>query len=101
MRQKLAIALALLRDVQLLLMDEPDSGLDPDAEAQLADLIRQMREQGRTIVMVSHDLDAVSSLADRFAFLSGGRVTREGRDLATLGLDVASLRALYSRRTET
>lgn len=101
MRQKLAIALALLRDVQLLLMDEPDSGLDPEAEAQLAGLIRQMREQGRTIVMVSHDLDAVSRLADRFAFLSGGRVMREGRDLATLGLDVASLRALYARRAGT
>ena len=100
MRQRVAIALAMLRDVRLLLMDEPDSGLDPEAEAQLAASIRGMREEGRTVVLVSHDLHAVSDLADRFAFLSAGRVARESRDAAALGLDIAALRALYARRPE-
>jgi ABC-2 type transport system ATP-binding protein len=98
MRQKLVLALAVLRDVRLLLMDEPGSGLDPDADAQLAALIARMRADGRSVVLVSHDLEAVTALADRFVFLAHGRIAREGRDLLALGLDVAALRALYSRR---
>lgn len=100
MRQKLVLALASLRDVRLLLMDEPGSGLDPEADAQLASSIGRMREEGRCVVMVSHDLEAVTALADRFAFLSGGKVIREGRDLPGLGLDATALRALYARRGE-
>jgi ABC-2 type transport system ATP-binding protein len=98
MRQKLVLALALLRDVGLVLMDEPGSGLDPDADAQLAEAIKRMRADGRSVVLVSHDLEAVTQLADRFVFLAHGRIVQEGRDLAGLGLDVASLRRLYARR---
>jgi ABC-2 type transport system ATP-binding protein len=98
MRQKLVLALAELRDVKLVLMDEPGSGLDPDADAQLALRIAAMRADGRGIVLVSHDPEAVVALADRFVFLAGGRVVREGDDPTSLGLDAAELRALYARR---
>jgi ABC-2 type transport system ATP-binding protein len=98
MRQKLVLALAMLRDVGLVLMDEPGSGLDPDADAQLAEAIVRLRSEGRSVVLVSHDLEAVTHLADRFVFLAHGRIVREGADLAALGLDVAALRSLYSRR---
>jgi ABC-2 type transport system ATP-binding protein len=97
MRQKLVLALALLRDVQLLLMDEPGSGLDPDADAQLASLIAKMRDEGRSVVLVSHDLQAVSALADRYVFLAAGGIARQGRDLSEVGRDLAALHALYAR----
>jgi ABC-2 type transport system ATP-binding protein len=100
MRQKLMLALALLRDVRLLLMDEPGSGLDPDADAQLAGLIATMRADGRSVVLVSHDLEAVTALADRYVFLAGGGIVREGRDLSEVRQDAAALRALYARRVQ-
>ncbi len=99
MRQKLVLALALLRDVRLLLMDEPGSGLDPDADAQLAALIAGMRADGRSVVLVSHDLEAITALADRYVFLAAGEIVRQGRDLSEVGRDIAALRALYARRT--
>ena len=100
MRQKLVLALALLRDVRLLLMDEPGSGLDPDADAQLAALIAGMRADGRSVVLVSHDLETVSALADRYVFLAAGEIVRQGHDVSEIGRDIAALRALYARRVE-
>lgn len=100
MRQKLLIALALLREAPLLLLDEPASGLDPDATDQLAALLSRLRDAGRAILMVSHDLEATSAIADRYVFLAKGRVLREGDDLATLGADAAALRGLYARRAD-
>jgi ABC-2 type transport system ATP-binding protein len=100
MRQKLLIALALLREAPLLLLDEPASGLDPDATDQLAVLLSRMRDAGRAILMVSHDLEATSAIADRYVFLAKGRVLRKGDDLAALGADAAALRGLYARRAD-
>jgi ABC-2 type transport system ATP-binding protein len=100
MRQKLLIALALLREAPLLLLDEPASGLDPDATDQLAALLSRLRDAGRAILMVSHDLEATSAIADRYLFLAKGRVLREGDDLAALGADAAALRGLYARRAD-
>ncbi len=100
MRQKLLIALALLREAPLLLLDEPASGLDPEATDQLATVLTRLRDAGKAILMVSHDLGATSAIADRYVFLAKGRVLREGRDLASLGTDAAALRALYARRAD-
>ncbi len=100
MRQKLLIALALLREAPLLLLDEPASGLDPEATGQLAVLLGRLRDAGKAILMVSHDLEATSAVADRYVFLAKGRVLREGRDLSSLGADAAALRALYARRAD-
>jgi ABC-2 type transport system ATP-binding protein len=74
MRQKLVIALALARDMPLLLLDEPSSGLDPAATAELHRLLRSLKLQGMTIIMVTHDLLAVSEIADAFCFIKQGQV---------------------------
>lgn len=100
MRQKVLIALALLREAPLLLLDEPASGLDPEATDQLAALLARLRDAGKAILMVSHDLEATSAIADRYLFLARGRVLHEGSDLGALGADASALRALYARRAD-
>ena len=97
MRQKLLIALAVLREAPLLLLDEPASGLDPEATDQLAALLARLRDTGRAILMVSHDLEITRGIADRYIFLAKGRVLREGRDLASPD---AMLHGLYAQRTD-
>ncbi len=74
MQQRLAIARALLHDPDLLLLDEPYTGLDQDAAAILDGLLRQIAAQGRTVVMTTHDLGRVAALATRFDVLARGRI---------------------------
>ncbi len=74
MQQRLAIARALLHDPEVLLLDEPYTGLDQDASAMLDSVLRQVAAQGRTVVMTSHDLSRAAALATRFAVLSRGRI---------------------------
>ncbi|TBW59503.1 ATP-binding cassette domain-containing protein [Marinobacter halodurans] len=69
-RQRVAVARALLRGTPLLLLDEPFTGLDPDTRQILRQLIRDQREQGAVIVLVSHDASDVESLADRHLVLT-------------------------------
>jgi ABC-2 type transport system ATP-binding protein len=74
-RQRLALALALLHDPELLLLDEPTAGIDPEAEQGILDLLRELREtRGLSIWMVTHHVHAIGGLADRTAVVSGGRV---------------------------
>lgn len=77
MRQKVAIALALLRDTPILLLDEPTSGLDPVAIDEFNELIRQLAEQGRTVVMVTHDVYGACQVARRVALLRRGKLVGE------------------------
>lgn len=79
MRQKLLLALADLRGSELVLLDEPSSGLDPGATADLGDRLRRWRDAGKAVLMVSHDLAAVGEVADRWLWLDGGRSIREGK----------------------
>jgi len=74
MQQRLAIARAILHDPEVLLMDEPYTGLDQDASAMLDDVLREVASQGRTVVMTSHDLSRVATLASRFDVLARGRI---------------------------
>jgi ABC-2 type transport system ATP-binding protein len=67
MRQKLAIARALLHEPQILFLDEPTSGLDPEAARLVRDFITELRMQGRTIFMCTHNLDEADRLCDRIA----------------------------------
>lgn len=93
MRQKVAIALALLRDAPLLLLDEPTSGLDPRATADFTALLQTMREKGRAILMVTHDLLGAADCADRIGFLDAGRLV----EIVTVaeGVDVMALHRRY------
>ncbi len=72
--QRCAIARALVHEPEMLLFDEPFSGLDPLAAARLADMLRAAHEAGRTVVMTSHDLRRGIELADRVAVLRRGRL---------------------------
>jgi ABC-2 type transport system ATP-binding protein len=70
MRQKLAIARALLHEPNVLFLDEPTSGLDPQAARLIRQFISSLREEGRTIVMCTHNLDEADRLCDRIAVFS-------------------------------
>ncbi|HBX70038.1 MAG TPA: multidrug ABC transporter ATP-binding protein [Chloroflexi bacterium] len=67
MRQKLAIARALLHEPKVLFLDEPTSGLDPEAALLVRQFIAELREEGRTIVLCTHNLDEADRLCDRIA----------------------------------
>lgn len=71
MRQKLAIARALLHEPKVLFLDEPTSGLDPEAARLVRQFIAELREAGRTIVLCTHNLDEADRLCDRIAVFKG------------------------------
>lgn len=74
MRQKVAIALAVLRDAPVLLLDEPTSGLDPVAIDEFNRLIRRLASEGRTILMVTHDVYGACQVADHIGLLRHGEL---------------------------
>jgi ABC-2 type transport system ATP-binding protein len=74
MRQKVAIALALLRDTPILLLDEPTSGLDPIAIDEFNALVRSLADEGRAILMVTHDVYGACQVADRIGLLRHGQL---------------------------
>lgn len=81
MRQRLVIARALLNRPQVLLLDEPASGLDPRAAEDLHDQVRRLRAAGHTIVLTTHDMIEADALSDRIAVIDHGRVVAEGRPI--------------------
>ena len=112
-KQRLALACAIVGDPELLFLDEPTTGLDPQSRRQLWDLIVELRASGRSIVLTTHYMDEAEKLCDQVAIVDHGKVIALGspRELiASLGaehvveftspdaapdaLDVASLRAL-------
>jgi heme exporter protein A len=74
MQQRLAIGRAVLHDPEVMLLDEPHTGLDQDACDMLDTVLRTVAARGRTLVMTSHDLSRVSDLASRFDVLTRGRI---------------------------
>jgi heme exporter protein A len=75
MQQRLAIGRAVLHDPEVMLFDEPHTGLDQDACQMLDTVLREVAARGRTVVMTSHDLARVGDLASRFDILSRGVIT--------------------------
>jgi ABC-2 type transport system ATP-binding protein len=71
MRQKLAIARALLHEPDVLFLDEPTSGLDPQASRLVREFIEELRGEGRTIILTTHNLEEADRLCDRVAVISG------------------------------
>lgn len=97
MRQKVAIALALARDVPVLLLDEPTSGLDPRAVLEFNRLLDAAREREVAVLMVTHDLVSAVDIADRIGFLSEGKIEEE-QTASTAGPRF-DLNALHDRYT--
>ncbi|HZO18504.1 MAG TPA: ABC transporter ATP-binding protein [Gemmatimonadaceae bacterium] len=77
-KQRLALACALVGDPQLLFLDEPTTGLDPQARRQLWDLIGDLRAGGRTIVLTTHYMEEAERLCDRVAIVDHGRAIALG-----------------------
>jgi ABC-2 type transport system ATP-binding protein len=77
MRQKVAIALAILRDTDILLLDEPTSGLDPAAIDEFHALVRGLADAGKAILMVTHDVYGACQVADRIGLLRGGQLVNQ------------------------
>ncbi|HEY6749373.1 MAG TPA: ABC transporter ATP-binding protein [Mycobacteriales bacterium] len=78
MRQRLGLAFALLGNPQVLLLDEPANGLDPEGIRWLRGFLRALADEGRTVLVSSHLLTEVQLMADRVVILSQGRLVREG-----------------------
>ncbi|MET0788576.1 MAG: ABC transporter ATP-binding protein [Cellulomonas sp.] len=77
-RQKVALVAALAADVELLLLDEPTSGLDPLMEATFQECVREMRAEGRTVLLSSHILAEAEALCDRVSIIRNGRIVQAG-----------------------
>jgi len=77
-RQRLFLALALVNDPSLIVLDEPTAGLDPGSRRGLHDMIRAMRASGRTVILSTHDLGEAESLCDRVGILDSGRLAAVG-----------------------
>jgi len=77
-KQRLAVACALVGDPQLLFLDEPTTGLDPQSRRQLWDILRVFRSRGRTILLTTHYMDEAERLCDRVAIVDHGKVIALG-----------------------
>lgn len=98
MAQRLSIARALIQDPPLLLLDEPFTGLDRRAGDRLSERLRGLRDEGRAVVLVTHDLSRASEIADAGVILLSGRVVHraEAADLERNALETAYAEVLDS-----
>jgi ABC-type multidrug transport system ATPase subunit len=78
MRQRLGVAAALLKDPELLILDEPTNGLDPAGMADMRDFIRSLGQGGRTVMLSSHLMGEVEQVTDRVGVISDGSLVAEG-----------------------
>ncbi|MBT4483610.1 MAG: ABC transporter ATP-binding protein [Candidatus Latescibacteria bacterium] len=74
MRQKLGITIAIIKDAPNILLDEPTSGLDPKAAAEFIKILKGLREQGKSILMCTHDIFRAKDIADRVGIMKEGRL---------------------------
>jgi ABC-2 type transport system ATP-binding protein len=99
MRRRLDVAIGMVHRPGLLFLDEPTTGLDPQARARLWDEVRRLRETGTTVFLTTHYLDEADALCDRLAIIDQGRIVAEGTatelkraiagDVLTIGVDGA------------
>jgi ABC-2 type transport system ATP-binding protein len=92
MRQKLGLAIALLRDTPVIIMDEPTSGLDPKAANDLINLILDLKKMGKTMLISTHDIHRVKEIADRVGIMRQGKLIAEKRQGE---FDTRGLQELY------
>lgn len=98
MRQKTAIALALLRDTPILLLDEPTSGLDPVAIDEFHDMVKALASAGRTVLMVTHDVYGACQVADRVGLLRRGLLVGSFEAAPGERIDTETVHAAFAQR---
>jgi ABC-type multidrug transport system ATPase subunit len=76
MRQRMSLARAILNDPQLLLLDEPFSNVDLNSAKEMTALLAKMRDQGKTIFVVTHQPGLLESIADEFVWMEAGKIIR-------------------------
>ncbi|PRC95244.1 ABC transporter ATP-binding protein [Solimicrobium silvestre] len=77
-RQRLALGLALVNEPELVFLDEPTTGLDPQARQGLWDLVRQLKSEGRTVLLTTHYMDEAEALCDRIGIMDHGQILQLG-----------------------
>jgi ABC-2 type transport system ATP-binding protein len=77
-KQKLGLALSLVNSAELLFLDEPTTGLDPNARRAIWDVIRGLKSKGKTVILTTHYLDEAEQLSDRVAIMNHGRIVAMG-----------------------
>ena len=93
-KRRVSIARSLINDPDLLILDEPTTGLDPQARHVLWDRLYQLKEQGRTLVLTTHYMDEAEQLCDRLVVMDGGRIVAEGSPtelITTYATNIATL----------
>lgn len=98
-RQQLAVASVLATDPEILVLDEPTTGLDYHGQIAILNLVRRLNESGRTVVMITHSMWVVAEYADRCIIMSGGRVVQDG-DVRTCFSNPELLESLYLEAPE-
>lgn len=96
MQQRVAIARALMHKPSIMLLDEPETGLDRHASSTLKEILRSFNGDGRTVIMTTHSLESGLEMGTRMVILSGGRVAYEE---PRQGLSLAALQEAYHRHT--
>jgi ABC-2 type transport system ATP-binding protein len=82
--QRLALALALVNDPELVFLDEPTTGLDPQARRGLWDVVRQIKREGRTVILTTHYMDEAEALCDRLAIIDHGKLLTAGTPMGLI-----------------
>jgi len=95
-QRRLDVALALVGDPDLLFLDEPTTGFDPDARLEAWAMVRNLRTLGKTVLLTTHYMDEAQQLADRVAVIAGGRIIAEGTP-DTLGNRAAAASRIHFR----
>ncbi len=102
MQRRLQIARALVNEPELVLLDEPTTGLDPQARHAVWDRLRDLRQRGATLVLTTHYMDEAEQLCDRIVIIDGGRVIRDGTPAGLIrdevGREILELRASAENR---
>ncbi|HZR91934.1 MAG TPA: ABC transporter ATP-binding protein [Gaiellaceae bacterium] len=89
-KRRLDLALGLIGDPELIFLDEPTTGFDPQARRAAWEMIRSLRELGKTVLLTTHYLDEAEQLSDRVAVLREGRIVAMGRPAELTGAKVAT-----------
>jgi lipooligosaccharide transport system ATP-binding protein len=102
MQRRLQIARALVNEPELVLLDEPTTGLDPQARHAVWDRLRDLRQRGATLVLTTHYMDEAEQLCDRIVIIDDGRVIRDGTPAGLIrdevGREILELRASADNR---
>ena len=98
MKQRLGLARVLLNDPQLLLLDEPASGLDPRARIEIRELLKELRNMGKTILVSSHILHELSQICTRIGIIEAGKLVAEG-SLDDIYAQLQLMRVVHVRLT--